>query len=52
MTPYLILFASAFGAATLLPFYSELLLLAQLNEGLSPLWLWIAASSGKLWAPG
>jgi len=52
MTPYLILFASAFGAATLLPFYSELLLLAQLNEGLSPFWLWIAASSGNTLGSG
>lgn len=52
MTDYLILFASAFGAATLLPFYSELLLLAQLNQGLSPLWLWLAASSGNTLGSG
>ena len=40
MTDYLLLCAVAFGAATLLPFYSEILLVAQLRDGLDPLLLW------------
>ena len=44
ISQYLLLFAAAFGAATLLPFYSEILLIAQLESGLTPLWLWLAAS--------
>lgn len=35
MTDYLLLFASAFLAATILPFYSEIVLVAKLNEGAS-----------------
>lgn len=35
MTDYLLLFASAFLAATILPFYSEIVLVAKLHEGAS-----------------
>ncbi len=47
MSAYLLLFATAFGAATLLPFYSEVLLVAQLNRGLDPLLLWAFATAGN-----
>ncbi|MEN8720236.1 MAG: YqaA family protein [Oceanococcaceae bacterium] len=47
MGAYLLLFATAFGAATLLPFYSEVLLVAQLRQGLDPWGLWLAATSGN-----
>ena len=44
---YLLLFASAFLAATLLPFYSEIVLVTLLLEGQSALMLWLAATSGN-----
>lgn len=44
---YLLLFASAFGAATLLPFYSEITLVALLHKGYNPLWLWLTATCGN-----
>jgi membrane protein YqaA with SNARE-associated domain len=44
---YLLLFASAFGAATLLPFYSEVTLLALLAIGLDPFALWLTATAGN-----
>ena len=44
---YLVLFASAFVAATFLPFYSEVVLAALLLVGLDPLLLWCAATSGN-----
>lgn len=47
MSGYLLLFASAFGAATLLPFYSEVVFLALLEQGLQPGWLWLAATTGN-----
>ncbi len=47
MSGYLLLFASAFGAATLLPFYSEVVFLALLEKGLLPGWLWLAATTGN-----
>lgn len=47
MSAYLLLFATAFGAATLLPFYSEVLLVAQLNRGLDPMLLWLFATAGN-----
>ncbi len=52
ISAYLLLFAVAFGAATLLPFYSEILLVAQLREGLHPGWLWLAATSGNTLGAG
>ena len=52
ISAYLLLFTAAFGAATLLPFYSEVLLIAQLEAGLLPFWLWLAASSGNTLGAG
>lgn len=44
---YLVLFVSAFGAATLLPFYSELTLGYLLSQG-HPIWaLWAVATAGN-----
>ncbi len=45
---YLILFASAFGAATILPFYSELTLLAMVNQGMPAATLWAVATLGNV----
>ncbi|MGV6806424.1 MAG: YqaA family protein [bacterium] len=47
MLSYLILFLSAFGAATLLPFYSEVTLIALLEQGYAPASLWLVASVGN-----
>ena len=47
MTAYLVLWASAFLAATILPFYSELILVPLLLEGRSPVGLWFAATTGN-----
>jgi len=45
---YLILFLSAFGAATILPFYSEVVLVGMLvNQPDAWLWLWLVASIGN-----
>lgn len=52
ISQYLLMFAVAFGAATLLPFYSEILLVAQLRDGLSPAWLWLAATTGNTLGAG
>jgi len=47
MISYLALFGSAFLAATIVPFYSEVLLYALLREGLDPLMLVIVATLGN-----
>ena len=47
MISYLLLFGSAFLAATILPFYSEVLLYALLREGGDPLILVIVATLGN-----
>lgn len=47
LTSLLILFASAFLAATILPFYSEVVLFALLQEGGDPLLLVIVATVGN-----
>jgi len=47
MIPYLLLFGSAFLAATILPFYSELFLVAMLREGGDPILLVTVASLGN-----
>lgn len=47
MTDYLVLFAVAFAAASILPFYSEILLASLLLDGLDPLALWTVASAGN-----
>ena len=44
---YLLLFGSAFLAATILPFYSEAVLFALLREGGDPLLLLIVATTGN-----
>lgn len=44
---YFSLFLSAFLAATLLPFYSEVLLAGLVMQGFSPLGLWGAATLGN-----
>ncbi len=47
MSAYLLLAATAFLAATLLPFYSELLLVPLLLQGKDPVGLWVAATTGN-----
>jgi len=47
MTSYLALFGSSFLAATILPFYSEVLLYALLRQGGDPVWLVIVATVGN-----
>ena len=42
-----LLFFSAFGAATVLPLFSEAVLLALLTQGSDPLLLWLVASAGN-----
>ncbi len=44
---YLSLFISAFIAATLLPFYSEVVLGVMLVNGYDPFWLWLSATCGN-----
>lgn len=47
ITAYLLLFGSAFLAATILPFYSEVVLFALLTEGYNPVMLVIVATVGN-----
>ena len=47
MISYLLLFGSAFLAATILPFYSELFLFAMLRDGGDPLALVLVATLGN-----
>lgn len=47
ITSYLLLFGSAFLAATVLPFYSELVLYALLHEGGNPFALVVIATLGN-----
>ncbi|MDH3446870.1 MAG: DedA family protein, partial [Gammaproteobacteria bacterium] len=47
MTSCLLLFGSAFLAATILPFYSEVLLFALLREGGDPFTLVVIATLGN-----
>lgn len=47
MTAYLVLFGSAFLAATILPFYSEVVLFALLRDGGDPTVLVIVATLGN-----
>ena len=47
MTSYWLIFLSAFAAATLLPFYSEVAVAAAILDGLPAFWVWIAASVGN-----
>ncbi len=41
------MFWTAFGAATILPFYSEVLLVGLVAKGMDPVHLWLAATSGN-----
>lgn len=52
MMSYGLLFISAFLAATLLPFYSEIVLVTLLLEGKSEWLLWFAATSGNTLGAG
>lgn len=47
MTDYLVLFGSAFLAATVLPFYSEVVLFLMLGRGEEPLALLAVATAGN-----
>ena len=47
MGAYFIMFWSAFGAATILPFYSEVVLVGFLGTGYDPLTLWLVATIGN-----
>ena len=47
ITSYLLLFGSAFLAATILPFYSEVVLFALLREGGDPVLLVLVATLGN-----
>jgi membrane protein YqaA with SNARE-associated domain len=52
LSQLLLLFVVSFGAATILPFYSEILLISQLNDGLTASWLWLSASIGNTLGAG
>lgn len=45
MAAYFFLFISSFLAATILPFYSEVLLIGMVREGSYPLWLLVCVAS-------
>lgn len=47
MSAYLGLFSAAFIAATLLPFYSEVIFLGLLSAGYDPWLLWLSATAGN-----
>lgn len=47
MLSYWLLFCSAFLAATIFPFYSEVLLVTLLTDGKSVLLLWLFATTGN-----
>ncbi len=44
---YSILFLSAFGAATILPFSSEIAFIGMLEQGYAPFWVWLIATAGN-----
>jgi len=44
---YAILFLSAFGAATILPFYSEITFIGMLEQGYAPFPVWLVATAGN-----
>lgn len=47
MSGYLLLFSAAFLAATILPFYSEVILFTLLRNGGDPFWLVVTATLGN-----
>lgn len=44
---YTLLFLSAFGAATIFPFYSEIAFVGLLELGHAPFWVWLVATAGN-----
>ncbi len=44
---YLLLFLSAFGAATILPFSSEIAFIGLLEQDYAPFWVWLIATTGN-----
>lgn len=52
MEGYLTLFLAAFLAATIVPFWSEVLFAGLLATGHDPLWLWAWASAGNTLGAG
>ena len=44
---YSILFLSAFGAATILPFSSEIVFIGMLEQGYAPFSVWLIATAGN-----
>ena len=44
---YAILFLGAFGAATILPFSSEIVFVGMLDQGYAPFWVWLVATLGN-----
>ena len=44
---YSILFLSAFGAATIVPFYSEIAYIGMLEQGFAPIGVWLVATAGN-----
>jgi membrane protein YqaA with SNARE-associated domain len=47
MLAYATMFGTALLAATILPFYSEVVLIALLSQNYSPFWLWFYATAGN-----
>ena len=44
---YALLFLGAFGAATILPFSSEIAFVGMLEQGYAPFWVWLVATAGN-----
>ena len=44
---YILLFLSAFGAATILPGSSEIVFVSLLEQGNIPFWVWLVATGGN-----
>ena len=52
MLSYLLLFSSAFLAATIIPFYSEVVLVSLLSQDFNVFWLWFFATLGNTLGAG
>ena len=52
MTAYAILFGSAFLAATIFPFYSEVILVSLITQKYNLVWLWLVATLGNTLGAG
>ena len=44
---YWLLFLGAFGAATILPFSSEIAFIGLIEQGYAPFWVWLVATAGN-----